>query len=635
MTTQEVKRKLAAILSADVKGYSRLMGEDEKGTVRTLNAYKEAMAGLIQHHHGRVVDAPGDNVLAEFGSVVDAVECGVEIQKELKTRNAELSENRRMEFRIGVNLGDVIEDGEQILGDGVNIAARMESLAEAGGICISGTAYDQVENKLSLGFEYLGEQAVKNITKPVRVYRVLMEPESAGKVIGKKKVKPKQWVKTALVTVVVVIVVAVAFAMWRFYLRPTPPIEVASKEKMAFPLPDVPSIAVLPFVNMSGDPKQEFLCDGITEEITTALSKIPRLFVISRQSSFSYKGKPVKVKQVSEELGVRYVLEGSVQRSADRIRINAQLIDALTGHHLWAERYERDLKDIFALQDEITIKILTSVQAKLTLGAEVSRAQKYGEKYYKGKQGLDCYLKIMEGNDYAGRHSAEGNNLALRIAEEVLAMCPEVPMAYLLMAYVHTTEYYTTRSPRETIEKGIELVQKALALDDTLAEAHGLLGYLYTQKREYEKGIAEGERAVALNPGGATVLVNYATSLNFAGRSEEAIPLFQKALRLNPVGSFDNYNHLGLALMLTGRFEEAVLAFKKALQVAPNSSWSRMMLAATYSEMGREKEARAEVAEALRINPRFSLDLFARRSLIKEQSKRDKVFDALRKAGLK
>jgi adenylate cyclase len=404
---------------------------------------------------------------------------------------------------------------------------------------------------------------------------------------------------------------------------------------MAFPLPDVPSIAVLPFVNMSGDPKQEFLCDGITEEITTALSKIPRLFVISRQSSFSYKGKPVKVKQVSEELGVRYVLEGSVQRSADRIRINAQLIDALTGHHLWAERYERDLKDIFALQDEITIKILTSVQAKLTLGAEVSRAQKYGEKYYKGKQGLDCYLKIMEGNDYAGRHSAEGNNLALRIAEEVLAMCPEVPMVYLLMAYVHTTEYYTTRSPRETIEKGIELVQKALALDDTLAEAHGLLGYLYTQKREYEKGIAEGERAVALNPGGATVLVNYATSLNFAGRSEEAIPLFQKALRFNPVGSFDNYNHLGLALMLTGRFEEAVLAFKKALQVAPNSSWSRMMLAATYSEMGREKEARAEVAEALRINPRFSLDLFARRSLIKEQSKRDKVFDALRKAGLK
>ncbi len=635
MTTQEVKRKLITILSADVKGYSRLMGEDEKGTVHTLNAYKEVMAGLIQHHHGRVVNAPGDNVLAEFASVVDAVECAVEIQKELKARNADLPENRKMEFRIGVNLGDVIEDGEQILGDGVNIAARLESLSEAGGICISGTAFDQVRNKLELGYKYLGEQSVKNIALPVRVYKVLMEPEAAGKVIGEKKIEPRRWQRSALVLMGVVILVIATIAIWKYFTPPTPKTEVASKEKMAFPLPDKPSIAVLPFVNMSGDPKQEFFSDGITEEITTALSKVPQLFVISRQSSFSYKGKPVKVKQVSEELGVRYVLEGSVQRSADRIRINAQLIDAVTGHHLWAERYDRDLKDIFVLQDEITIKILTSVQAKLTLGAEVSRAQKYGERYYTGKQGLNCYLKILEGNDYAGRHSAEGNNLARRIAEEVLAMCPEVPMAYLLLAYVHTTEYYTTKSPRETIEKGIELVQKALALDDTLAEAHGLLGYLYTQKREYEKGIAEGERAVALNPSGATVLVNYATSLNFAGRSEEAIPLFQKALRLNPVGSFDNYNHLGLALMFTGRYEEAVSAYKKALQVAPNSSWSRMMLAATYSEMGREKEARAEVAEALRINPRFSLDLFAKRSLIKEQSKRENLLNALRKAGLK
>jgi TolB-like protein/Flp pilus assembly protein TadD len=416
---------------------------------------------------------------------------------------------------------------------------------------------------------------------------------------------------------------------------PTPKIEVASKEKMAFPLPDRPSIAVLPFVNMSEDPKQEFLSDGITENIITVLSKVPRLFVISRQSTFFYRGKPVKVRQVSEELGVRYVLEGSLQKSGDHVRITAQLIDALTGNYLWAERYDRNLKDIFALQDEITIKILTGVQAKLTLGAEVLRAQKYGEKYYRGKQGLDCYLKIMEGNDYAERHNAEDNNLARRIAEEVLVMCPEVPMAYLLMAYVHTTDYYTTRSPRETIEKGIELVQKAIALDDTLAEAHGLLGYLYTQKREYEKGIAEGERAVALNPSGATVLVNYAISLNFAGRSEEAIPLFQKALRLNPFGSYDNYNHLGLALMFTGRYEEAVLAYKKAIQGAPNSSWSHMMLAAVYSMMDREMDARAEAAEALRINPKFSLDFFARTSLIKEQSIRDKVFNALRKAGLK
>src|SRR4030043_281420 len=268
MTTQEVKRKLTAILSADVKGYSRLMGEDEKGTVYTLNTYKEIMTGLIQHHRGRVVDAPGDNVLAEFASVVDAVECAAEIQKELKTRNADLPENRKMDFRIGVNLGDVIEDGEQILGDGVNIAARLESLSEAGGICISGTAFDQVKNKLNLGYKYLGEQTVKNILEPVRVYRVLMEPEAVGKVIGEKKAKLMQWQRSAIGLVVAVIVVVAAVAIWRFYLRPTTtPVGVASKEKMAFPLPDKPSIAVLPFVNMSGDSGQEPFTDGVTENI--------------------------------------------------------------------------------------------------------------------------------------------------------------------------------------------------------------------------------------------------------------------------------------------------------------------------------------------------------------------------------
>jgi len=635
MTTQEVKRKLAAILSADVKGYSRLMSEDEVGTIQTLNAYKEVMTGMIQHHRGRVVDAPGDNVLAEFGSVVDAVECAVEIQKELKTRNADLPENRKMEFRIGVNLGDVVEDGEQILGDGVNIAARLESLAEAGGICISGTAFDQVKNKLNLGYKYLGEQTVKNISEPVRVYRVLMEPGATGKVIGEKKAKPKKWHRVALRLIIFLFVLSAFLAIWHFYFRP-PSVEVASREKMAFPLPDVPSIAVLPFVNMSGDPKQEFLSDGITEEIITALSKIRALFVISRQSTFSYKGKPVKVKQVSEELGVRYVLEGSVQRSGDRIRINAQLIDALKGHHIWAERYDRDLKDLFALQDEVTLKVLTAIRVKLTEGELFSG---YG-KYYGGKQSLDCYLKIIEGNDLVSRRNIKDNNMARRIAEEALAMCPEIPLAYLLMAYVHQNDYWfgTTKSPQESTEKAIELVQKALALDDSLAEAHGFLGFLYTQKREYEKGITQGERAVALNPGDSTVLVYYAISLNFAGRSEEAITLLQKAIRLNPIGSYYNYLcnlHLGNAFMFTGRYEEAVSAYKMAIQRAPNNMWPHLMLTATYSEMGREKEAQAEAAEVLRINPKFSLDFWGKTALIREQSVRDKIFNALRKAGLK
>jgi len=689
MTTQEVKRKLTAILSADVKGYSRLMGVDEESTARTLNTYREVMAGLIQHHHGRVVDAPGDNVLAEFASVVDAVRCAVEIQKELKTRNVELPENRRMEFRIGVNLGDVIEEGDKILGDGVNIAARMESLSEAGGICISGTAYDQVENKLSLGYEYLGEQTVKNIAKPIRVYRVLMEPEAAGKVIGEKKVKPKQWQRATIGFMVVVIVVIAALVIWKLYTpsapqpevvskekiptpqpekpsatiptapapsvettpkekvtsplpekvtKPTPPpapkMEVASKEKMAFPLPDVPSIAVMPFVNMSGDPKQEFFSDGITENIITALSKVPRLFVISRQSTFFYKGKPVKVKQVSEELGVRYVLEGSVQRSTDRIRINAQLIDALTGRHLWAERYDRDLTELFDLQDEITMKILTAVRVKLTEGEILSAYSKY----YKGKQGFDCYLKLMEAAKYIDHFTIEAITVARRLIEEAISICPENPVGYALLGQVYMQDVIigNTKSPRETLGKGEELEKKALAMDDSLPIAHFLLTGFYLARRDYDDAMAEGERAVALDPGGSGAYFQYGAALLFACRAEEAIPMFQKAIRLNPNAEAYNLAFFGNALRMAGRFEEAVSEYKKVLQRAPDLIMAHLGLVVAYSMMGREKEAHAEAEEVLRINPKFSLDYYIRTVLtFKDQSEVDKAVDAWRKAGLK
>jgi len=684
MTTQELKRKLTAILSADVKGYSRLMGEDEEWTVRTLKGYKEVMGNLIQQHHGRVVDATGDNLMAEFASVVDAVQCAVEIQQVLRAKNALLPENRRMEFRIGINLGDVIEEEGRIYGDGVNIAARLEGLAEAGGICISGSAYEQIENKLPLRYEYLGEHEVKNIARPVRVYRAQIEPEAAGKVIGEKKAKPRQWQMAGIGLLVVVIVVIAAVVMWKLYTPsapkpevvpkekvtagqperppatvppsaevapkeklipsspekvsktvtpPAPKMEVASKEKMAFPLPDEPSIAVLPFVNMSEDPKQEFFCDGITEEIITALSKVRHLFVISRQSTFSYKGKPVKVKQVSEELGVRYVLEGSVQRSADRIRINAQLIDALTGRHIWAERYNRDLTDLFALQDEITMKILTAIRVKLTEGEHVSSS----EKYFKGKQGLDCYLKILEGYKYREGYNVEDIRAARRIAEEAIAICPELPPAYVLLGSVHQMEYWTSsgKSLQDSIEKGIEAAQKAFALDDSNASAHALLGDFYWLKREYDKAISEGERAVALAPGEASVHISYAKNLVFAGRAEEAIPLFQKAIRLNPVGPTGLYLNLGHALRMTGKFEEAASAYRKSIQRSPDNILTHVSLAATYSMMGREKEARAEAAEVIRINPKFSLDLFAKRQVYKDQSEVNKLVDALRKAGLK
>ena len=635
MTPEKFKRKLTAILSADVKGYSRLMGEDEEGTIRTLNAYKEVITGLIQHHRGRVVGTAGDSVLAEFASVVDAVRCAVGIQEELKDRNRELPEDRRMEFRIGVNLGDVVEEGDTIYGDGVNIAARLESLAEAGGICISGTVYDQIKNKLALGYEYVGEQAVKNIKESVRIYRVLMEPGvKVPEVAAEKKAKPRKWQRMAVSLGVVLIVVAAAVAVWRFNLRPNSPhMEVASKEKMAFPLPEVPSIAVLPFVNMSKDPNQDFFSDGISESIITALSKVPRLVVIARNSTFTYKGKSVKVKQVSEELGVRYVLEGSVQRSGDRVRITAQLIDALTGHHLWAERYDRDLKDLFALQDEIIMKILTAVRVELTVGEHVLGV----EKYFRGKQGLDCYLKIMEGYKYQELFTFEGNERARRIAEEAVAMCPEVPRAYQLLAVVNTNEYWlgSSKSPEGSIAKAFELAQKSLAMDDTQPLIHSYLSHLYCLKREYDKAIAEAERGVALSPGGEVGYYLYGAALNYVGRPQEAIAVLQKAIRLNPHCRAEYYWVLGTAYLLAGRYEEAISAEKKALQRSPNSIIPHIWLAVTYSMMGREKEARAEAAEVLRINPKWSMEAWKKRQIYKDQSVTDTFYDALRKAGLK
>jgi TolB-like protein/Tfp pilus assembly protein PilF len=417
-------------------------------------------------------------------------------------------------------------------------------------------------------------------------------------------------------------------------VTPAPPKEeVASKEKMAFPLPDKPSIAVLPFVNLSGDPKQEFLSDGMTEEIITTLTKVPQLFVIARNSTFTYKGKPVEVKQVSEELGVRYVLEGGIQRSGNHVRITVQLIDALTGNHLWAERYDRDLKDIFALQDEITIKILTGVEVKLALGGEVLDCEKYAEKYYNGRQGLDCYLKLMEARRYMNHWTIQDNNIARRMAEEAIAMCPENPMGYALLGWIYHIDVAigNTQSRRETIEKGIKMAEKALAMDDSVANTHALLAFLYLNEYEHDKAIVEGERAMALSPAETVVLTAYAINLTYAGRPEEAIPLYEKAIRLTPLAPFYLYRELGLALRGTGRFEEAVSAYRKALQLEPDDILGHAHLAVTYSMMGREKEARAEAAKVLRENPKFS---WANFSTYKDQSQNDKVRDAWRKAGL-
>jgi adenylate cyclase len=634
MTQDQVKRKLAAILSADVKGYSKLMGEDEEWTLRTLNTYKGLIRNLVGEHRGRIVGGAGDSILAEFASVVDAVECAVEIQQVLRAKNAILPETRKMDFRIGINLGDVIEEEDSIYGDGVNIAARLEGLAEPGGICISGTAYDQIENKIPLHYDFLGEHEVKNITKPVRVYRAIIEPEATS--TKPSMVKKPAWkgLSKWVIGLIAVVVIAGGVAFYHFFLRPSSTkTEVATKEKMAYPLPDVPSIAVLPFVNMSADPKQEFLCDGMTEEIITALSKVPNFVVIARNSTFTYKGKAVKVKRISEDLGVRYVLEGSMQRSGDRIRINAQLIDALTGHHLWAEQYDRDTKDLFALQDEMTLKILNALQVKLAAGEIASIRSKVSQ-----QDGLDCYLKIYEAAYYLGRGDLGDNNKAREIAEEIVAKWPKNPDGYELLGWTYQWDLWTgsAKSPGESLEKAMELAQKALAISDSMPTGHALLGYLYSCKGEHDKAIAEGERAVTLEPNGAIVNVTYANILLSAGQLKEAIPIFQKAIRLAPIGVPVNFNLLGFDYLLDGQFNEAVSPLKQALVENPNFLLAHINLASAYMAMGKEKEGRAEAAEVLRLNPKFSLNNFAKaHSSFKNQSSINEHIARLRKAGLK
>jgi len=630
MATEDFKRKLSAILSADVKDYSRLMGEDEEATVRTITAHRKAITAVIQKYRGRVVDSPGDNILAEFVSVVDAVQSAVEIQEVIRAKNAELPEERRMEFRIGINLGDVIQEGERIYGDGVNIAARIEGLAEPGGICISGSAYEQIENKLALGYDYIGEHTVKNIVKPIRVYRVPTGPETLEKVIAEKKPAPS-WKKAALAVVIALIVGAGGVAIWKYSRPPTsPPIEAASVEKMAYPLPEKPSIAVLPFNNLSGDPEQEYFSDGLTEEIISALGSVPKLFVIARNSTFTYKGKPVKVQQVAEELGVRYVLEGSVRKAGDKVRVTAQLVDAINGHHLWAKRYDRSLSDIFALQDEITKEIITSMQVKLTEGEGIKAASK-------GTNNLEAYLKYLRANDLLYQINPVSTAMAKQLAEEAIALDPDYAWAYFALGKSHVLEVWvgTSKSPKESIGKAIALVQKAIALDDTFAEAHAYLGFLYSMTRQHDKAVAQGEKAVALSPNAADSHFRLGKVLTFAGRLEESIPEYKIAIRLNPIPPGYYLWSLGASYAFTGQYDEGMTWCEKAVRQEPNDLLARVMMTAVYSFSGRDEEARAEAAEVLRIQPKFSLENYAKRITYKNEEDKKLLIDSLRKAGLK
>ena len=587
-----IERKLAAILSADVKGYSRLMGEDEVATIRTLTTYREVMSTFIRQYRGRVIDSPGDNLLAEFASVVDAVQGAVETQRELQARNADLPPERKMEFRIGINLGDVIVEGERIYGDGVNIAARLEGLAEAGGICISGIVYDQVETKLNflnLGYEYLGAQSVKNITKPVPVYRVQIKSErSSSTARGKDEI-------------------------------PSP----------ILALPDKPSIAVLPFANMSGDPEQEYFSDGITEDLITDLSKLSGLFVISRNSVFLYKGKAVKPEQVSKELGVRYMLEGSVRKAGSRVRITAQLIDATTGYHLWAERYDGELQDIFALQDEVTQKIVAALEVKLTEGEQ----GRLGRAPTDSLEAYDCFLRGLE---YHAQRTQEANAQARQLFERAITLDPRFAAAYALLGRTYLMEVvYQWNQDPQTQEKIFALGQQAVVLDDSQPTAHETLGLAYLGKKQHAQAIAEAEKAVALDPNYADAYVTLAEIFSFAGRPQEAISLVEQAMRLNPRYPFSYLWALGHAYRLVGRLPEAITALKRVVMRNPDQITAHVLLAVIYSELGREEEARVEVTEILRISPHYSLEVVRQRIPYKDLAVLERQVAALRKAGLK
>jgi adenylate cyclase len=605
------------------------MGDDEEATVRTLTTYREVLTTLIQQHNGKVLDSPGDNLLAEFVSVVDAVQCAVAVQKEIKARNDELPENRKMRFRIGINLGDVIQEKNRIYGDGVNIAARLEGLAEPGGICISKTAFDHIESKLPYGYDFIGDQTVKNIAKPVGAYRVLLDPRVtiSGKPLDKKRATIRRI--PVLVGAVVVLALAVAVGIWQFYMR-RPSVEPASVEKMAYPLPEKPSVAVLPFVNMSDDPMQEFFSDGLTDQIIASLSKVPDLFVIARNSTFTYKGKAVRVQQVAEDLGVRYVLEGSVRKSEDKLRVTAQLIDALKGHHLWAEQYDREMKDVFAVQDDITMQILGALQVQLTTGPQGAKG--------KGTQNLQAYLKFLEAVSIYHQYSRDGNVRARQLVEEAIARDPEYATAYALLGIIHQTDIPMglSKSPRESLEKAIQYAKKAQSLDEK-----NYVGYIamvgpHIGRRDHENAIKEAKKAINLAPGAASPYASLGNALCHSGRSHEAIDYLKKAIRIDPFPPPHYYFDLGYAYFLIGNYEEAVRVGKKACALAPDNEACHRTLAAAYGMLGKDAEARAEAAELFRIVPEWSIEGWKQRQGHgwKNQADVDRFAEGLRRAGL-
>lgn len=620
------RRKISAIFNADVAGYSRLMGDDEDATVKTLTGYRMVMSKLIEQHGGRVVDSPGDNLLAEFPSVVEAVRCGWEVQEAIRDRNSALPTDRQMMFRIGINLGDVIEEESRIYGDAINIASRLESLAQPGGICLSGTAYDQVKNKLSYPCSYLGEHLVKNIKDPVRVYRVEMDGKSSGGPVSSKKIFDNPTLLKYIIGVVASVVIIAGLWFWMTLLATEP----SRPQSIGTPDPanqGRASIAVLPLKNLSGDPGQEYFSDGITNDIITDLSKFRYLLVISGNTTFAYKGKAVGAIAVGKELGVRYVLEGSVQKAGDQLRINAQLIDASTGTHLWAERYERRLEDIFRLQSDIVQAIVTRLALK-TLKAEQDRAM------VKDTQDLQAYDYLLKGWAYHHRQSRESNLRAGEMFSKAISLDSRYAEAYARLGVVDVAKvsYGWTEFPRRTLEKALAYGHKALELDDANASAHSMLAEVYAYQNRYPLAIGESERAIELNPNDANSHHILGYVLLWSGRTDEAIEALEKVIRLDSGTRSNTWMHLGQAYYLKGRYDEALQMLEKGVVRRPDFAGYHLALAATYARLGRNADAAASAEAVLRLDPFFEADGYG--TVFRNPEDRKSIVDGLRSAGL-
>lgn len=580
MAEARVQRRLAAILAADIAGYSRLMGSDEEGTLTALKAcHREVIDPTVAAHRGRIVNAPGDAVLIEFASAVDATQCAVKIQKEMAARNAAIPEDRRVEFRIGINVGDVIVDGNEIYGDGVNIAARMEALARAGAICLSDEAYKQIKGKLAIDVSDMGEQQLKNIAQPVRVY------------------------------------------------------SVGLGDSPTLALPDKPSIAVLPFHNMSGDPKQEYFADGVSEDIITELSRFSVLLVVARNSSFRYKGKALDLRQVSRELGVRYILEGSIRRGGDRIRITAELIESGTGTHRWAERYDRDLNDVFAIQDEVA-RTIAAILAAHVNKAEVERTLLKPPVTW---QAYDHYMRAAAAwASFQSSWKLENLLETRQHIAESLKIDPNYARAHSMLASTHRVAWLNPVNEEYlsplTLERAITLARKAIELDPNLPEAYAELAYNIIRKRDFDAAAAAVERVFALNPNFADYRI--AQVLFSVGDSAKAIELAKTQMRLDPFHPHFAPLIAGEANYVLKQYSEAHRWLREATGRAPNHQYGHAFLAATYAQLGQLEDARAEAAEVLRVNPNYTIGKQRQVSVMKRADDLEHLVDGLRKAGL-